>query len=274
MTLTVNPRRRRRLSSGGPREDFRIEMVAPSGTTVRTSESGLNQPLARRTDYLLRGLLNQSVNPLSNLNTKANVSSVDRTFAGSKYRCLSVDESGMKEPGRTSLFCTPPATGDVRLMVLGSYSIEVRNQIVRFHDVSVSLKTSLTLFDKLAITGEVKELQSFDPSTSRSPELRETAPVPSDGAPSDRIVPGRPLTQQRPEYPQSARPGLAHGLVSLLAVIAPDGQVASLDVLASPSPVLSAAAMKAVRNWTFTPFLLDGKATEAEVALQVDYTTR
>lgn len=60
-----------------------------------------------------------------------------------------------------------------------------------------------------------------------------------------------------PEYPEVAVDARIRGVVILEALIGPDGRVQSVTVLRGV-PLLQEAAVKAVRQWVYTPTLLDG----------------
>lgn len=74
-----------------------------------------------------------------------------------------------------------------------------------------------------------------------------------------RVEPGlgwkEPVVSRKvaPVYPEEAREARIMGIVVLEAEIAADGQVTDARVLDSPSPLLAAAAVEAVRAWAFEP---------------------
>ena len=57
----------------------------------------------------------------------------------------------------------------------------------------------------------------------------------------------------------------------LSALITREGKVANLFALASPDPLLTQAAMEAVRKWTYTPYLLNGEATDVSTNITVNF---
>jgi protein TonB len=58
------------------------------------------------------------------------------------------------------------------------------------------------------------------------------------------------------------------GPVTLLASIAEDGSVRHIKVVSGPE-ILATAAIEAVRQWRYTPSLLDGKPTAIEREITV-----
>jgi len=74
-----------------------------------------------------------------------------------------------------------------------------------------------------------------------------------------------------PTYPPIARATRLEGTVRLSASIAPDGTVENLQVL-SGSPLLTEAAQKAVKQWTYQPTYLNGKPVEVLTEIDVNFT--
>lgn len=71
------------------------------------------------------------------------------------------------------------------------------------------------------------------------------------------IAAPRKITNVEPAYPALARAAHVEGVVIIEATIDAHGNVASARVLRS-LPLLDEAAISAVRQWTFTPALLNG----------------
>ena len=74
-----------------------------------------------------------------------------------------------------------------------------------------------------------------------------------------------------PEYPPIARRIGAEGPVVLQAVISREGTVESLRVVTSAHPTLNEAALTAVAQWRFRPYLLNGTAVEVEAQITVNF---
>jgi protein TonB len=70
----------------------------------------------------------------------------------------------------------------------------------------------------------------------------------------------------QPAYPENARQLRMQGDVEVEAVIGENGVVENVTPVAG-NPVLTRAAMDAVRRWKFTPFTDGGKAVKASAVL-------
>src|ERR1051326_3198106 len=81
---------------------------------------------------------------------------------------------------------------------------------------------------------------------------------------------GRRLNYVEPEYPQMARVAHIQGDVLLNALIDKEGRVASLRALKG-HPILIQAALDAVKQWTYAPFLLHGDPVAVETTVKVRF---
>ena len=107
-----------------------------------------------------------------------------------------------------------------------------------------------------------------------------TAPPPPPPPPSPRpmrlhsgIVPPRKVVDVAPVYPAIAQQARRDGIVILETVIDAKGVVESVRVL-RPVPLLDQAAVDAVRQWRFTPALLNGEAVPVVMTVTVNFTLR
>jgi protein TonB len=73
-----------------------------------------------------------------------------------------------------------------------------------------------------------------------------------------------------PEYPDIARQARVQGVVILEAVIGPRGDVTSVKVLRG-IPLLDQSAIDAVRQWVYTPTLLNGQPVPVIMTVTVNY---
>jgi TonB family protein len=74
-----------------------------------------------------------------------------------------------------------------------------------------------------------------------------------------------------PAYPQEARRKQVEGLVILKVIISTTGDVSEASLLKG-DPLLASAAIDAVKQWKYKPFLLNGQAVEVEAQVTVPFT--
>jgi protein TonB len=87
------------------------------------------------------------------------------------------------------------------------------------------------------------------------------------------IKPPRKVVDVAPVYPPLARAARVEGIVILEAVIAEDGSVRDVRVL-RPQALLDEAAIEAVRQWRFTPTLLNGQPVPVVMTITVAFKLR
>jgi TonB family protein len=75
----------------------------------------------------------------------------------------------------------------------------------------------------------------------------------------------------QPDYPPEAREAHIQGTVLLRAVISKDGSIEKLT-LVSGHPMLAPAAIDAVKQWRYKPYLLMGSPMEVDTEIQVNFT--
>ena len=83
---------------------------------------------------------------------------------------------------------------------------------------------------------------------------------------------GTVVSKVNPGYPATAKAKNAAGTVTVQAVIGRDGRVAFVRLVAAPDLDLGNAAMAAVKQWIYKPYLLDGEAVEVETTMIVSFS--
>jgi len=75
----------------------------------------------------------------------------------------------------------------------------------------------------------------------------------------------------KPVYPAIAQSARVGGTVTIEATIGPDGKVIDTKVVRS-IPMLDQAALDAVRQWEYTPALLNGKPVPVVINVTINFT--
>jgi periplasmic protein TonB len=88
---------------------------------------------------------------------------------------------------------------------------------------------------------------------------------------SSGVVSGLLLKKTAPVYPPIAVAARVEGTVVLAAAISAAGNIENLRVV-SGHPMLQQAALDAVSNWMYRPFLLNGQPVEVETTINVIFT--
>jgi TonB family protein len=141
----------------------------------------------------------------------------------------------------------------------------VTGQTLR-HDVSLQIGR---LQETLMVTGS--EPASGAGAAKRDAPDWATAPC-TPAAQGGSIRPPARLSDERPEYPPGLRSAHVGGVVVLRGLIGTDGSFRELDAEEPSNPDLAQAAIVAVRQWRFSPTLLDCAAVEVPITVTVDFS--
>jgi protein TonB len=87
---------------------------------------------------------------------------------------------------------------------------------------------------------------------------------------SQGVTQGRLLVKIEPTYPPIARSARIQGQVVLSAIISKSGEIEDLT-LVSGHPMLVPAAIDAVKQWHYRPYLLNGGPVEVETTITVSF---
>ena len=126
------------------------------------------------------------------------------------------------------------------------------------------------------ITMQVGEVEETIRVTARRPAQLTPASSTGGNGPvrvGGNIRPPQKLEDAAPVYPPTMRDAGLEGLVPMEALIGLDGRVASVRVLtAQVHPEFVRAAEEAVRQWVFSPTLLNGTPVEVEMTVSVQFS--
>lgn len=109
-------------------------------------------------------------------------------------------------------------------------------------------------------------------SLSRAPAVPKLykPPPPQRVRVSQGVTQGLLIRRTPPSYPVLAREARIQGAVVLAAIIAKDGTIKNLQ-LVSGHPMLAPAAISAVKQWRYKPYLLNGQPVEVETTITVNF---
>lgn len=119
----------------------------------------------------------------------------------------------------------------------------------------------------------------------RTPLYLQAIPQPVDASdvpagpyhrvdPANNILAPKALNRVEPVYPEEYRRARIRGIVIVQASISDHGVVEDVRLLKSVAPDLDAAAIAAVRQWTFEPGRMDGKPVPVIFNLTVNFTLK
>jgi protein TonB len=115
------------------------------------------------------------------------------------------------------------------------------------------------------IVGGVMSGGSMPPSPRSAPT--PTGPVRISAG----VASGMLIHKVDPVYPADARAANVQGIVVLHAIISEEGTVEKLDIISGP-PALAAAAIDAVSQWRYRPYLLNDEPVKVETTININFT--
>jgi protein TonB len=110
---------------------------------------------------------------------------------------------------------------------------------------------------------------AFDNLASKGPKVKAAAPTKINI--SAGVSAGMLLQKTVPVYPPIARAARVSGTVVLQATISKTGSIQDLHVVNGPA-MLQGAALDAVRQWRYRPYLLNGDPVEVETTINVIFS--
>jgi protein TonB len=85
------------------------------------------------------------------------------------------------------------------------------------------------------------------------------------------MMEGNLIRRVQPQYPPLARSARVQGRVVLAAIISKEGTIENLRVLEG-HPMLVRAALDAVSQWRYRPYILNNEPVEVETRITVNFS--
>jgi TonB family protein len=254
----------------------RIVITSPSFNQTIPDPGGKEPHTANRESFLVHNLIEQVVDPIPRFSDKEDLSVEQETkiLGKVKLSCLTVSRSLKAVKGKAlslpgPVFCLNPDSDVLRVVFEDDQGKAIiRNRLARFRDTNIALDNTVNYYGKLAISGKVTKLEAYDPTVdpvALTKVNRSPAVIPSV------VIAGKVTKKVQPVYPELAKMKRIGGTVVLTGVISQEGRIQSLDVVSSPDPLLSNAALAAVQQWEYQPYLLNGAATEVQTTITVHF---
>lgn len=101
------------------------------------------------------------------------------------------------------------------------------------------------------------------------PDVRQAMPAATQHV-SSGVMQGMLIYKVIPTYPAVAQAIRASGTVVLQATISRTGAIENLRVVEGPA-LLQQAALDAVKQWRYRPYMLNGQPVEVETAVEVNF---
>jgi len=117
--------------------------------------------------------------------------------------------------------------------------------------------------------GVLSEVLSSTRSVPAPAKMPDPAPVKRIRVAS-RVVEANLIQDVTPQYPPEAGRARIEGTVVLLALIGTDGSVKDVRI-ESGLPILAQAAIDAVKQWRYKPYMVDGEPVEVDSRITINF---
>jgi TonB family protein len=182
----------------------------------------------------------------------------------------------LQAPGSATpqYYCFDPSLPALRMTYSNSITTEY-NRIVKAQSHYLAREVVVSAGKHRIFSISVETIDGINASdallipTADAVLARTAASQTSSGQTGNDVALGSLVKKTQPVYPMVAKMAHEQGVVVLGAVIGADGRIHDLEVLASPSPLLAASALDAVKRWEYKPYLLNGVAVEVETVVNV-----
>ena len=168
------------------------------------------------------------------------------------------------------MHCISATEQVLRISAYPPESLQVlRNGILRFQGRTIAGDLKFVRNGKPVLTAHVETLDnlvSVDDALLTAPS--NAVLVPRRITVAGGVAQGMLVYAVRPDYPIQAKMAHITGTVVLKAVIGKDGQIHDLKVVDGPD-ALQHAAMDAVQQWRYRPYLLNGEPVEVMTTVNV-----
>ena len=121
--------------------------------------------------------------------------------------------------------------------------------------------------------GVIGGIISASSSLAAAPTLPKPVPAVQRIRISQGVTQGLLIFRVEPTYPPLAQQARIQGVVVMTALIDKGGNVQRLQVV-SGHPLLAPAAIEAVKQWRYKPFVLNGQPLEVETTVTVNFHLR
>ena len=223
--------------------------------------------------YLVSQLIEAAIHPVPTMEPPAGT--VTKTLSSGKFQleCTGPKPSPAEAVNaQLDTVCVAPNSTDLLTMQgLSGNMTMLRPKTGKFHDTFVAMELRIYYLRTDAIDGKLTALQAYDPANAKvespSTTLSEAPVVRVSGG----VISGHRIKFVEPNYPMDARVSHLGGSVLLNAVIGKDGVVRRLVPIASTDSMFTESALQAVRQWRYSPYLLNGEPAEVDTTVTLNF---
>lgn len=249
-------------------EFSQTEYGTDHGPMLSGNAKWLNGPISLVRQELVQPL------PVGDL-AYANLEVVDRALGNVKLRCLVIKARVISAPNAPQpeppSYCFAVEKPILRSTSLFNQVAFNRIQLFRGRYLGGDIAVASRGKDHVKIHADVIEALKQVNMADFQPPADAVAAPPRRVTVSSGLMQGNLITHVNPDYPVGALGRRTQGTVVLQATISKTGHISELKVVSGP-PDLQEAAMNAVRQWVYKPYLLNGEPVEVATQINVVFS--
>lgn len=245
------------------------EIIATDGTY--RSANLISEPM------LLASVIDQFVNPMAAEDKTSGFKPIARTLqlGGVNLPCVMLAKSNSRVANQPIGFypswCTEPGKDALRVFVDNGGVAIVRNGISSFQGKDIPIDVGITLYGTTLASGHLVDI-SMDgmPTAPFTPDRDMVKAPPRPVELKGKKFENQAAKRTEPDFThnatgidQSGRTPMSGGLqgdVELRLWVGEDGQIRDMLLVSYPDPSAAQNVFDAVRQWTFRPLIVEGRA--------------
>ncbi len=137
-------------------------------------------------------------------------------------------------------------------------------------EAETNVTVNFTLPDKPPVEGVVGDMPGGVPEGEKGGLAPQPAGPGRVRVPSS-VEQGLVITKVPPQYPPEAKDAHIQGVVLMNVIVDKEGTVSNIQLI-SGHPLLAPAAIDAVKQWKYKPYLLNETPVEVETQVHVNFT--
>ena len=259
---------------------YKTIFTSPSytSTEIQTNDGLFRSKDSSPVPYLLDLVLKQLVHPIAS-DEDITASKPDlrkETFGKVPMDCIMLSQQiknvAYLPLGLFPTYCFDRDQDSLRVSYDFGSQLITRNHVGKFLERNVAIDQTTSFSSVNAITAHVEGLQTmplndddFVPPTEFEKTSAKVTKV------SSGVISGLAISKTPPIYPVHAKEMRVTGSVVMAARIGRDGRIHSLKLMSVPDPDLAIAALTAVRQWVYKPYLLNGEPVDVDTMITVNF---
>lgn len=148
----------------------------------------------------------------------------------------------------------------------------IRNSLGIFQSRTVATAITAKMNNVTVLSSHIEKLEATSTADADFVPGTGLEKIPNTVHISSEQMRGALLKSVSPDYPEGARARHATGTVGMRALISSDGHIYQLRLVSVPDPELAIAALAAVRQWIFKPYLLNGEPVAIDVMIEENFS--